>query len=386
MRALVRALVALLLAAQALAGLRVALRLVRTASGDRIRLAEAAPAAGEVSVIVPVLDEERRLEPCLQGLARQGPEVREILVVDGGSTDGTSALVGRWAEHDTRIRLVDASPVPEGWNGKPWGLHRGAEAADPGSAWLLTIDADVRPEPGLAASLLVHAARHRLGALSVATPQRVSDAREAPVHASLLATLVYRYGIPGQVFDDPDAVQANGQCFLIARDALDAVGGFASVARSLVEDVTLARRCVRAGVRYGFFEPEAAGSLVTVEMYAGWYDAVSNWSRSLPMRDRASGGAWAARMADLVLAMGMPLPLLAVAARWRGMPFRRLALRLNAALLATRLGTQAGMARAYVELPATHWLAVLLDPASVAILLRQARQREHTWRGRLVRW
>lgn len=387
MKGVGRVLVGLLLIAQAVAAIRVILRLITTARGDRIREASEEPeGAGAVSVIVPVLNEERRLDPCLAGLSRQGDAVREILVVDGGSTDGTRAVVDRWAERDSRMRFIDASPVPDGWNGKPWGLQTGSLAADSGSRWLLTIDADVRPEPNLAASLLAHAARHALGALSVATPQRVSGALEAPVHASLLATLVYRYGIPGQVFDDPHAVQANGQCFLIDRTALDAVGEFASVARSLVEDVTLARRCVRAGVRYGFFEPERAGALVTVEMYTGWYDALGNWSRSLPMWDRASGTAWAARMTDLMLMMGLPVPVLALSATWRQMPLRSLAIRLNAALLAARAGTQAGMARAYIEPPATHWLAVLLDPVAVAILLRQARQREHTWRGRMVRW
>ncbi|MDQ4044012.1 MAG: glycosyltransferase [Chloroflexota bacterium] len=386
MRGVSNALVGLLLVSQALAALRVILRLARTAQGDRILETDEIAGAGAVSVIVPVLNEEHRLGPCLLGLSRQGEAVREILVVDGGSTDGTRALAEAWAARDPRIRFIDASPVPDGWNGKPWGLHTGAMSIDPGSRWLLTIDADVRPEPMLATSLLAHAERHALGALSVATHQRVSGLIEAPIHTSLLATLVYRYGIPGRIFNNPDAVQANGQCFLIERSALDIVGGFLTVAQSLVEDVTLARRCVLAGVRYGFFEPAHDGALVTVEMYADWYDALSNWSRSLPMRDRDSGVSWASRMADQALSMGAPVPVLALAAVWRRMPHRSLAIRLNAGLLSTRIGTQAGMTRAYVALPVTHWIAVLLDPVAVAILMGQACRREHRWRGRVVRW
>jgi dolichol-phosphate mannosyltransferase len=387
MRSGLRLLIGLLLTAQVVSGVRVVERLLRTASGDRIReVAGDAETGEEVSVIVPVLDEEHRLGPCLAGLTRQGATVREILVVDGGSDDGTDEVVETWADRDPRIRLIDARPVPAGWNGKPWGLNVGTIHSNVGSRWLLTIDADVRPQSTLVSSLLAHAARHRLGALSVATPQRVTSKREAPVHSSLLATLVYRYGIPGQVFDDPEAVQANGQCFLIERSALEAAGGFAAVARSLVEDVTLARRCVRAGVRYGFFEPEVGGSLVTVEMYSNWYDALNNWSRSLPMRDRESGANWAGRIVDMVFTMGAPVPMLALAATWHRMPFRSLVVRFNVALLLIRIGTQAGMARAYVQVSATHWLAVLLDPIAVAILLRQARRHEHQWRGRIVRW
>jgi dolichol-phosphate mannosyltransferase len=387
MRGGLRFLVGLLLTAQVVGGIRVVARLVRTGRGDRIRaVTDRVQIGATVSVIVPVLNEEHRLGPCLAGLSRQGAAVREILVVDGGSDDGTGALVAAWTARDPRIRLIDASPVPADWNGKPWGLNVGALQSDGNSRWLLTVDADVRPMPALVPSLLAHAGRHRLGALSVATPQLVSDKWEAPVHSSLLATLVYRYGIPGQVFHDPDAVQANGQCFLIDRTVLEAAGGFEAVARSLVEDVTLARRCVRAGLRYGFFEPEGVGSLVTVEMYMNWYDALSNWSRSLPMRDREAGLGWVARMMDMTVTMGVPVPMLALAARWRAMPFRSLVVRLNAVLLLTRIGTQAGMARAYVEIPATNWLAVLLDPIAVAVLLRQACRHEHRWRGRIARW
>ena len=47
------------------------------------------------------------------------------------------------------MRMVDASPIPTGWNGKAHGLQVGLDRADPSSAWILTIDADVRPAPAL---------------------------------------------------------------------------------------------------------------------------------------------------------------------------------------------------------------------------------------------
>jgi succinoglycan biosynthesis protein ExoA len=65
------------------------------------------PAQGVV-VVVPALNEahgiERVLHELLAGLPAQGPA--EIVVADGGSTDGTQALVTRLAEHDPRVRLV----------------------------------------------------------------------------------------------------------------------------------------------------------------------------------------------------------------------------------------------------------------------------------------
>lgn len=387
MRASIRLLMGLLLAAQLLAAIRVIARLMRTGRGERIaRVESSAAGIGSVAVIVPVLDEEARLGPCLEGLVAQGDEVREILVVDGGSTDDTAGVVRCWAERDPRIRYIDASPVPFGWNGKPWGLHAGSNNVPEDVRWILTIDADVRPGPFLVASLLAHARARDLRVMSVATPQRVSGPAEAPVHTSLLATLVYRYGIPGHAYAAPDDVQANGQCFLIDRETLATIGGFASVARSMIEDVTLARRCAAMGVPAGFYEPDPTAALVTVEMYAGWYDALQNWSRSLPMRDRQSGPSWWARMADMTLTMGVPALVLVTGAVSTSMPFRSLALRLNAGLVAMRIGTQAGMSRAYVALPSTHWLGVLLDPVAMAILWRQALRHVHRWRGRPVSW
>src|SRR5689334_16787254 len=86
--------------AQAAAGIRVALRLVRTASGTKIRTCDRALPGERVTAIVPVLNEERRLGPCLEGLIAQPAEVVEILVVDGGSTDDTRRIVDGFAARD----------------------------------------------------------------------------------------------------------------------------------------------------------------------------------------------------------------------------------------------------------------------------------------------
>ena len=62
-------------------------------------------------MILPVLNEAERIAPALASLVEQPEEVAEILVVDGGSSDGTQALVRRAAQSDPRVKLLDASPV-----------------------------------------------------------------------------------------------------------------------------------------------------------------------------------------------------------------------------------------------------------------------------------
>src|SRR5215207_5971567 len=255
---------------QTLAGIRVVLRLARTVRGEQIELSDA-PLPGErVTVLVPVLNERDRLGPCLTGLIAQPGEVVEILVVDGGSSDGTQDLVEMFATRDDRVRLVGANPIPTGWNGKAHGLQVGLDRADPCSAWILTVDADVRPAPDLVRSMLSHAIRSEAAAVSIATTQRLSGVAEGVVHPALLATLVYRFGIPGHTTRRVAAVQANGQCALYRREPLERNGGFTTTWTSVCEDVTIARALATNGYAVGFHE---ADGLASVDMYASWSDA-----------------------------------------------------------------------------------------------------------------
>lgn len=386
---------AIVLTMQAVAAIRVAIRLARSASGSRIPTLPAAAAPREaVSVIVPVLNEESRLGPCLDGLMAQPGLVAEILIVDGGSTDRTEEVVRGAAALDSRIGWIDASPPPSNWNGKAWGLQIGFDHAAPASDWILTIDADVRPGPELVSSLLAHMWEHGLDVCSVATPQRVATPAEAMLHPSLLASLVYRYGIPGHAETVPEAVQANGQCFLARALILRSLGGFEVGRDSVCEDVTIARHLARAGFAIGFYEP-ADPALVSVAMYTGWRDAWRNWTRSLPMRDASSGRGWWLRMVDMSLLMGMPfafafafvLGCRAVApdrGRRGNMTLLGFAYRSNGALLLMRWGVAVGMKRAYRDVPVSYWLAPILDPAVVVKLWVSALTRRHRWRGRAV--
>jgi succinoglycan biosynthesis protein ExoA len=62
-----------------------------------------------VSVVLPVFNEERHIEACLDSvLAQDYPSDRyEVIVADGGSTDGTRDIVGAIARRDPRARLID---------------------------------------------------------------------------------------------------------------------------------------------------------------------------------------------------------------------------------------------------------------------------------------
>jgi succinoglycan biosynthesis protein ExoA len=67
-----------------------------------------APLPIQVSVVMPVFNEERHLGATLAALARQTypREQLEVLVVDGRSTDATRTVVRTFAEHHPKLRLV----------------------------------------------------------------------------------------------------------------------------------------------------------------------------------------------------------------------------------------------------------------------------------------
>jgi dolichol-phosphate mannosyltransferase len=376
-----------LVAIEAALGARVIRRFLRGMGATRITPAPGGtPPSERLAVVLPVLNEAARLAPCLEGLLAQGPEVAEILVVDGGSSDGTQALVAEFTARDARVRLLDASPIPDGWNGKAWGLDYGARRMAADVFWLLTIDADTRPAPGLARALLAYGMRSSEAAYSVAARQEIQGAGEALLHPALLTTLVYRFGPPGRATTRVSEAQANGQCFLFRRAPLEAVGGFAAVRESICEDVTIARLLVSKGYAVGFYE---AGDLIRTRMYAGWRDTWRNWTRSLPMRDRFFGLASFTGLLEVTFVQALaPLTLLALLALRRPPsppgPLRLASLAVTGALTALRLGTLAGTARAYTRRPWTYWLSPLCDLPVALRLWQSALRRTHTWRGRAL--
>jgi dolichol-phosphate mannosyltransferase len=361
-------------------GLRVLVRMIRSAGGSPLRSDPPAAAPGLVSAIVPVLDEAARVGAALAAMRACGPELREILVVDGGSRDATAQVVAAAAARDSRIRWIDAAPVPADWNGKAWGIACGLRAAAPEAEFVATIDADVRVSPRLFAAMLAKRAAEDLTALSVATKQELGDWLEGLLHPAFLCTLVYRFGLPGVRARDVGGVQANGQCFLARRETLletDAVG----LARdSRCEDVTIARALVARGYGVGFYEGEDA---VTVRMYASGMELWRNWPRSLPMRDRFVSPA--AGLAEVVFVQALPLPLaLVFAVLGSATPLGPAAFAVSAGFVMMRLGTLAGMRRAYARPPLTYWLSPLADLAVAYALCASVLRRTYAWRGRTL--
>ena len=333
-----------------------------------------------VSVIVATLNEALRIGPCLAGLRAQGEPLTEVLVVDSRSTDGTRELVAAAATLDARVQLLTDDPLPDGWVGKVWALEHGLRAAR--GEWVLGIDADTDPVPGMVAGVVRAARESSYSVVSFSPRFAAQTVGEQFIQPALLLTLVYRGGAVGSD-SDPERVLANGQCFLARRDVLLRHGGYAPARTSFADDVTLARHLARSGERVGFLD---GSRLYTVRSYASVGEMWREWGRSLDLKNATSPWRQWLDVAFLVAVQGVPLLVLAVlgilAASLVWTRELRALASINAALLTIHLLLLLPLSRSYERPGMAFWLSWLADPVAVLRIVMSTLQRRRRWRGR----
>lgn len=344
---------------------------------------------GTVSVVVPTLNEADRIRPCLEGLIRQGYEVREILVVDSRSTDGTQSVVGAYQAHDPRLRLLEDDPLPQGWVGRPWALDYGFRQTSIASTWVLGVDADTQPQPGLVAALAKAMNSEGYDLVSLAPRFILKHPGEFWLQPALLMTLVYRFGPAGSPSGSSQRVMANGQCFMVRRSLLEKLDGYQAASTSFCDDVTLARYAAAQGAKVGFWD---GTRLLKVRMYEGVAETWREWGRSLDLKDAAPAAQVWWDWTFLAVVQGLPwvlVPGLGILQHFAPASWSlvlQILLVVNMALLLMRLGMQAAVATAYDLKGApgawAFWLSPLADLAAVARIGLSSLQRPTQWRGR----
>jgi dolichol-phosphate mannosyltransferase len=365
----------ILLAAQAVAAMVLIARLARGRTRDEpVHLEAGGAGPPDATIAVPVLNEARRLTPLLGALPAQRARVREILVVDSGSADGTREIVGAATDTDPRIRLVSDPPLPDGWVGKAWALEHARSIA--AGDWLVFLDADIRPEPDAVAAALSAAEARNLDVASFSPSFAGQSFLERFLHPSILTTLVYRTGPPA-TGSPPNQVLANGQFFLARASVLARHGGYAPVRGSFSEDVSLARHLARHGARVGFLDGRR---LFSVRSYTSASEMWREWGRSVDLRDATAPVRQALDLAFLFLVQALPLPLLAAAAL--GCPVPVLLVWLSLTLVAVRFGLSAAIAPSYENRGLPFWLSPLADPIAVLRVALSSVRRPTAWRGR----
>lgn len=167
----------------------------------------------ELSVVIPCHNEEESVAQLLARIVEavgKAGAVFEIIFVDDGSSDGTSAVLEECANLDSRISYLSFSRN----FGKEAAILAGLRAAR-GSAVVL-MDADLQHPPELVPVLLE---RFRRGGVDQVLAKR--DRRGDPAIRSFLSRRYY--GIANLLVDDIRVEDGVGDFRLLSRDAVNAV-------------------------------------------------------------------------------------------------------------------------------------------------------------------
>jgi glycosyltransferase involved in cell wall biosynthesis len=274
-----------------------------------------ATSAERITAIVPARNEELVIATCVRALAQQ-TEVAEILVVNDQSTDRTAEIVRALTVEIPRLRSLETQQVPPGWVGKNHAVWLGAEEAK--SPWLLFTDADAELQAGAAARALKVAQESGAALVSFSPEQVMESWYEKALIPFVYCRLAHYFSFDAVNDPEQKAAAANGQFLMIRRDAYEAIGGHASVAGDVLEDVALAVRAKNAGYRLWF---GSGKGIVRARMYRSFAAMWEGWKKNLYLLIGGRPGAVYRELFSVVpwipillLVLGAKVPLAMIAA------------------------------------------------------------------------
>ncbi len=258
----------------------------------------------ELTVIVPARNEADCLAACIESLVSQSEEIFELgkdwelIVVDDHSSDQTAEIARGFAG----VSVMEAAKLERGWTGKANAIWTAAKQAR--GRWLLFTDADTIHEPGNLRRAMHEAQRHKAGMLSYSPRQIVRGLAQRSLMPLVFCELALAYP-PAKVSDPNERIAAaNGQFLLVEREAYRKLGGHASVADKVLEDVELAylakRR--RVGLRFRYAE-----DAVATRMYRTTAAMIEGWTKNLALLfdNTLAMSLW--RALDFLLLFGLPV-------------------------------------------------------------------------------
>ncbi|MCP4871516.1 MAG: glycosyltransferase [Proteobacteria bacterium] len=218
-----------------------------------------------VSICVPARNEAGSIGDCVTCLLSQDwPNVRELIVIDDRSDDGTAEEAIAASMGDSRLRVILGDGPPPGWMGKSAALWNAQGHAR--GDWLFFVDADVALHPR-ALTVAMGAARH-YGADMISWLGQL-ETRTFWEHVAMpfIGDLIALFSPLVKVNDpDLDDCLANGQMILISRSAYDAIGGHEAIKDSVVDDISMSRAVKHGDNPYRYVLLQSLG-LMRVRMY-----------------------------------------------------------------------------------------------------------------------
>ncbi len=257
-----------------------------------------------VSICVPARNEAGSIGDCVRCLlAQQWPNVRELIVVDDRSEDGTAEEAIAAAAGDPRLRVVEGEGPPPGWMGKSAALWNSQSHAR--GDWLFFVDADVALHPR-ALTVAMGAARHYRADMVSWLGQLETRSFWEHVVMPFIGDLIALFSPLVKVNDpDRDDCLANGQMILISREAYDAIGGHEAIKESVVDDISMSRAVKHGDNPYRYVLLQSRG-LMRVRMYESLPDIWAGFAKNFYAAAKQDAGLLAILVVYLLLTSILP--------------------------------------------------------------------------------
>jgi hopene-associated glycosyltransferase HpnB len=200
-----------------------------------------------VTAVVPARNEADVIARSIASLVRQDyPGPFRIVLVDDGSDDGTSAtaLASARSNRATPLDVVRGAALPAGWTGKVWAQHQGVQhaTARDNPDYLLLTDADIGHAPENLRCLIAQAENHGLVLASLMAELSCRRRAERLLIPAFVFFFQMLYPFAWVADRRRTVAAAAGGCMLVRREALERIGGMASIKSEIIDDCALARR------------------------------------------------------------------------------------------------------------------------------------------------
>jgi glycosyltransferase involved in cell wall biosynthesis len=229
-----------------------------------------------ITVLIPVRNEAENIAELIACLTNQSNlDSLEVIFIDDSSEDGTGKLLSDAKTAGAPIRIINAPALPSNWLGKPWALQQGYLVAS--GKFIVTLDADVRLAPtAIAQTVAMLGKRDFISAY----PKQIANTFAERLVQPLLQWS-WMTTVPLHIAEKSSRTSvavANGQFFLVRKEALDQIDGFKLIAEQVLDDMKLARALIASGSRGGVAD---GSTLAQTRMYKNFNEIKAGYGKSL---------------------------------------------------------------------------------------------------------
>lgn len=256
----------------------------------------------KISVLIPMRNESENVDGVVNSAIEQrGLPQCEVIALDDASTDDTLELLTQ--KLTANFHIMEGSFLEPDWLGKNFACHQLAQRAT--GEYLVFVDADVRLHPDAIANAIDSMNKWGWDFLSPYPRQIAVSFLERLIQPLLqwswFVSLPLRLA---ERLKQPSMVVANGQFFIVRKDAYLQAGGHSAIKSEVLDDLELARTLVRSGFKGGVAD---GSQIAQCRMYSTSRELIEGYTKS---QWRAFGNPLGAMIAVALLLMTSVLPFI----------------------------------------------------------------------------